>query len=183
MFSKHPKKWTQSIIFLTFPLPQGDLDYFEFGKIKNSMTPWPNLGEIWNWENYQFWESIGKETLKNESKSLWNTNFLVSVTSIISGPGGSYFLNPASFPKNLSKSLLGLLCNLSWSESSDMIWQKPCWHHYFSKRRLFEKIMDSFRRLWCFLLEPCKWNFTIIANQSPFLLLPSQKKGGGGQTN
>ena len=44
--------------FLDPSLPQDVLDFFEFGKIGNLMTPplGPNLGKTWNWKNVEFWE-------------------------------------------------------------------------------------------------------------------------------
>ena len=44
--------------FLDPPLPQDVLDFFEFGKNSKFDDPplWPNLGKVWNWENFEFWE-------------------------------------------------------------------------------------------------------------------------------
>ena len=44
--------------FLDPSLPQNVFDVFEFGKIGNLMTPplGPYLGNIWNWENFEFSE-------------------------------------------------------------------------------------------------------------------------------
>ena len=45
--------------FLDPSLPQDVLDFFEFGKnwkFDDPLPLEPNLGKIWNWENFEFWE-------------------------------------------------------------------------------------------------------------------------------
>ena len=59
-FKKCSQKWRKSIIFLTPPpFPLAIWTFLNFWKIGNLMTPsplGPNLGKIWNWENFEFWE-------------------------------------------------------------------------------------------------------------------------------